>query len=193
MFELSPKIFSKDGVESTLDIISNDKNDWYSFKMALELKNIKAVNTYLYSSLREIFHMNTAFVENKVVKNDTYISGGYVEKEIKFYKKEKLPPETLDFHESLLVPIEEILNLLEQKQIECVFVSAPIAPSTYQSYTNNVAFDSVISTYAPYYNFNEILQLDDSLHFYNAQHLNQNGVEIFNAKLIEILKDRKLN
>ena len=40
-----------------------------------------------------------------------------------------------------------------------------------------------------YYNFNEIIQLDDSLDFYDAHHLNQNGVNKFNAKLKEVLPE----
>jgi hypothetical protein len=37
------------------------------------------------------------------------------------------------------------------------------------------------------YDFNEILTLNDTLHFFDSHHLNQNGVEIFNNELIRIL------
>ena len=43
--------------------------------------------------------------------------------------------------------------------------------------------------YSEYYNFNEILTLNDSLSFYDYDHLNQNGVELFNKKLIELLDE----
>jgi hypothetical protein len=47
-----------------------------------------------------------------------------------------------------------------------------------------------MNQYADYYNFNEMMSLNDSLHFYDAHHHNQNGVELFNEKLIEVIEDR---
>lgn len=41
--------------------------------------------------------------------------------------------------------------------------------------------------YGEYYDFNGLPELDDSLHFYDNVHLNQEGVEIFNKIVIEIL------
>ena len=38
-------------------------------------------------------------------------------------------------------------------------------------------------------NTDELISLNDSLHFYDSDHLNQNGVVIFNKKLIEVLKE----
>jgi hypothetical protein len=39
-----------------------------------------------------------------------------------------------------------------------------------------------------YYDFNNIVELDDSLHFFDRHHLNQKGVEKFNNKLIDVLE-----
>ena len=44
---------------------------------------------------------------------------------------------------------------------------------------------------AEYYNFNNIMEVDDSLHFYDAHHLNQDGVELFNEKLIELVLNKQ--
>lgn len=44
-----------------------------------------------------------------------------------------------------------------------------------------------MSKYSSYYNFNERLILNDSLHFYDSNHLNQNGVELFNEELIKMV------
>ena len=43
--------------------------------------------------------------------------------------------------------------------------------------------------YSRYYNFNNLISLDDSLHFYDPHHLNQLGVETFNTNLIDLLID----
>lgn len=48
--------------------------------------------------------------------------------------------------------------------------------------------DSLFQSYGKYYNFNEFIQMDDSLHFYDVDHLNQGGVNIFNEKLLDILR-----
>ena len=45
----------------------------------------------------------------------------------------------------------------------------------------------IFNNSSEYYNFNTLLNLEDSLHFYDSHHLNQTGVERFNTKLIEIL------
>ena len=47
-----------------------------------------------------------------------------------------------------------------------------------------------MTKYSTYYNFNKIVTLNDSLHFYDSHHLNQNGVEIFNKRLIKILNEK---
>ena len=46
-----------------------------------------------------------------------------------------------------------------------------------------------MQNYSSYYNFNTLIKFDDSLHFYDPQHLNQLGVETFNAELIDLLID----
>ncbi len=38
-----------------------------------------------------------------------------------------------------------------------------------------------------YYDCNELLNLNDTLHFFDSHHLNQDGVEIFNTELIKVL------
>jgi hypothetical protein len=43
-----------------------------------------------------------------------------------------------------------------------------------------------------YYNFNEISTLHDSLHFYDIDHLNHAGVELFNADLIKLLAEKSI-
>jgi len=44
-----------------------------------------------------------------------------------------------------------------------------------------------MSTYSVYYNFNELITLSDSVHFYDSHHLNQSGVDVFNNALLDLL------
>lgn len=191
IYEVEPETFSIDGVESALDIIANDKNDLNSIKMAFEINHIKVYNTLIYAFIREGFNLNSSYKEPIIKGEDKYISGGFVEKENRFYKQVKYQTKNWNYNENQFIAFNEIINLLKDNRIELIIVNAPITPSLYRSYVNNNVFDSLMSSYSDYYNFNEILKLNDSLHFNDAYHLNQNGVELFNYKLIELLKEKK--
>ncbi len=190
LFEVYPKTLSIDGVESSLDLISNDINGIYSMSMAWELNNIKTYNTLLYAATRDLFNMDKYFVEPNPINGDTYISGGYVEKEIAYYSPTTLPKQTLDLNQKQLESFEEVINILKGRNIDVIFIFAPISKSLYSSYSDYSDFDKLMTEYPSYYNFNEILSLNDSLHFYDSDHLNQTGVEIFNKSLIKILKEK---
>ena len=45
----------------------------------------------------------------------------------------------------------------------------------------------MMSQFGDYYNYNEIMSLNDSLDFFDDHHLNSNGVRKFDNKLIETL------
>ena len=70
---------------------------------------------------------------------------------------------------------------------------APITNNLYESYENTTEFEDLVKkTDLDYINFNGCVPLDDSLHFYDAHHLNQNGVEIFNSVCIDTLRNLKI-
>lgn len=190
VYEVYPVTFTIDGVESSLDIIANDKNDLYSIKMALKINNIKTYNTALYGFINDLFSLNKSFVEPIIKRDDKYISGGFVEKEIQFYKPVKFKQQDIIPNNKQLDSFYEIVKLLKMKNIELILVYAPIPKVNYGSYTNTSYFDSLMHKNATYYNFNKIITLNDSLDFFDSDHLNQNGVIVFNNKLIELLKTR---
>jgi len=191
IYEVEPETFSVDGVESSLDIMANDKNDLNSIRMAVELNHIKVYNTLIYSLIRDALSLNSSFNEPMIKGEDKYVAGGFVEKEIRFYKKVSCPSKTWDFNENQLIAFKEVVNLIKHHGSELILVNAPITPSLYRSYMNSSIFDHLMSDNSKYYNFNEILPLNDSLHFYDAFHLNQNGVKLFDSKLIELLKENQ--
>lgn len=191
IYEVFPTTLTADGVESSLDIIANDKNDINSLHMALKINNIKTYNTLIYGLTRDILKLNTSFSEKIIKGNDKYISGGFVEKKIDFYKPSKFEKKEISFRKNQLRAFSDIIQMINDKNIKLILVYAPITKINYESYINNNYFDSVMREYSDYYNFNEIITLNDSLHFYDSNHLNQNGVSIFNKKLIELLNDKK--
>lgn len=189
IYEVYPITFTIDGVESSLDIIANDTNDLYSFEMVLNVNNIKTYNTYFYGLTCDLLNLNRSFIEPVIKRNDKYIYGGYVEKEIGYFQPTQFEANeiTIALLDYQLKSFTEIVHLLKSKNILLILVYAPIAKVNYSRYTNNQYFNDLMREYSIYYNFNEIMSLNDSLHFYDSHHLNQEGVKLFNKKLIEIL------
>lgn len=190
IYDVYPGTFSIDGVESSLDLIANDKNDLESIKMAFELNNIKIYNTLIYAGFADFFNLNKNFVEPIKKGEDTYISGGFVENKIHYYKFDNYSKREWTFKEEQVKAFQEIISLLKKKKLKTILVYAPITPRLYNSFTNNNFLESTIikRNHLEYYDFNNLMKLNDSLYFYDTNHLNLNGVKLFNKKLIETLK-----
>jgi hypothetical protein len=188
IYEVWPEIFESDGVESSLDLIANDHIDVNTIKMAFQINNIKTYNCLIYGLYREVYNKNGNYTEEIIKGHDTYIAGGgYVEKDINLFKKIKHEKTEWRSREQQVRSFESVIETLKQKGIPFYLVQAPVTQALYNSCINNSAFDTYMSSMGPYLNFNQILHLDDSLHFYDADHLNQNGVEVFNMKVIEMV------
>ena len=187
IFEVCPQSLSSDGIESALDIISNDKIDFQTIKMAIKLNHIKVYNTLIYSSIRQLLNLDKDFVEAQRIGKDTYISGGYVQRDnIQFEYKSPLEK---SINPEQMMAFKELVNWVKSKDIELILVQAPVTTIEYNSYDDNISFDKLMQDYSRYYNFNALITLDDSLHFYDPHHLNQLGVETFNSDLINLLID----
>ena len=77
---------------------------------------------------------------------------------------------------------------MKEKGVPVILVQAPVSKAQIASVLNRGEIDRYFSSLGlPYYNFNEILSLDDTC-FVDPHHLNQRGVTIFNNALISKLK-----
>ena len=63
----------------------------------------------------------------------------------------------------------------------------PISRNRYKAFLNMEEINHYFANKGTYKNFNS-LQLIDTLHFGDSRHLNQNGVVIFDNKVIQYLK-----
>lgn len=190
VYEVYPETFVLDGVESSLDIILKGKNGLATFKMACLQQNIKVFNTFLYAFVRDLWTNNQTVQEPAVIGVDSYISGGYVEREMQYFKTEaEYQPQKWTLSSKQVKQFEKTESFIKDKKVPLVLVYAPITQSLYDSYANNTFIDSLMTSYGfDYYNFNEIMrgELHDSLHFYDKHHLNQDGVNLFNRKLKQV-------
>ena len=192
IFEVNPIVFSLDGIESSLDVVSNDDNDFKTVKFALKQKHLKVFNTLLYTLYREIVYKEkSTYKENNIKYNDSYIEGGFVLKKLLYYKPKKLDKYSWSFNEKQVESFNTIIELLKERGVKLILVQAPVTKSLYNSYSSTQDFDKEMQKKGTYYNFNKIIQLNDSLHFYDSDHLNQLGVEIFDTKMLHIINQKK--
>ncbi len=189
IYEVNPEILASDGLESTLDIIANDHLNLESVELALDTKNIKSYNTFIYSYFRQVIGIKNQTPDISH-KGDNYIeNSGYVEK-IYFFDTTNVIKEKIDYQirASQLLAFKSIIEQLKSFSCTIILIQAPVSRREYNQYTTTQKADSIFNSYGTYYNFNTNRKyLSDSLHFYDSHHLNQKGVIIFNKKVLELL------
>jgi len=194
VFEVCPFVFSLDGVEASLVLLSNDKVNLETIKLALSQNHLMIYNTLFYSIYRNVVHHDREkYFEKPKIKNDFYIEGGFVERELMFYKSKKFEKIKWKYNKDFFDSLQHIVKILKDRNIEFILVQAPVTSDLYNSYINNDDFDREIKKYGDYYNFNEILYLNDTLHFQDYHHLNRKGVEEFNKSILNILKVKRVD
>lgn len=189
IYDVYPVFFTVDGVESALNIIGCDKNDQNSINMAVTINHLQVYNTLFYGFFQDKFNLNARYDEPLRKDGDTYIPGGFVEREVYHYHPEHFSERKYNYNQKQLNAFERIISKFHDKQIKYVLVNAPTTRVLYESNTDNDSFDDMIVKYGKYYDFNKLISLNDSLDFYDADHLNQLGVEKFNEKLLEVLSE----
>ena len=159
LYDVYPETFSNDGVESSLDVISNSTNDLASLNMAFHVNHVKTYNTLILGFFKDNLDLNSDFSEDKIKDND----------------------------KSQQKAFESVLKLIDDNDIPLKFIQIPVTKARYKSYAYTNDFDNYIKAHGQYYNFNLTLNLSDSIHFYDTQHLNSKGVKIFDNYLIETI------
>jgi len=199
--ELTPKLvvlevyagtLEIDGVESSLDLAANNKMDWNYLRTLPDLKSIHSVNSAIYGSFRELFKLNDSFVEDSIQGDDKYVKGGYVETK---FRKNPLKPERAKPWKIIPTQINYLkrnVKLLKSKEIPFVLVQTPISKKLYNSKTNNQEIDEMLSKLGKYKNFQGELKLNDTIDFYDSNHMNQSAVQRFDEYYIQYMEKEKL-
>lgn len=194
IIDVYPEILTIDGMESFLDIISNDKMDSEIIKLAFKANHTKVYNTVFYAVISEIFGLHEDHIEPRVKGIDTYVDGGYVEiKTAKRFIGSEMDNKDFVFRDDQLVAFNDIKRMIEDRGAELLLVFAPVSSALYQSYNNVETFNEMMATFGNYYNFNNSTHIEDSIHFFDDNHLNQTGVDIFNMELIKMINQSNLS
>lgn len=189
VFEVYPLTFFSNGIESALDVVSNGDLGMNTIQMAVEINDMRVYNTAMFSATNKL--TSGLFTNYETSVKDDYIEGtGYVER-----IKSPTPtfvhsPDTLrwNINEKQLDHFRDCTQMLKDRGIKYFLVQAPVTSQLYKKYLNNSEIDSIYSALGHYYNFNGKVSLSDSLHFYDDNHLNQQGVKRFNDYLLPIVK-----
>lgn len=183
--DIYPILFGVDGLESQIDLISSGLMDKDIVKMSFEINDIRLYNSLIFGAFNNTFHLKKQMKND--VKGDTYIPGGYVQSYERFKPKKVRFTQKITISALQLEAFKKTLAALKSENIKYVIVQAPFSKSNYNSYTNNDEIDKLFAGLGEYYNFNKVMNLPDSM-YYDDSHLNQLGVNIYNAKLIDTLK-----
>jgi hypothetical protein len=196
ILDVYPVVFGNDGVESTLDLISNGKIDEDLQRVAMEDKNVKVYNTLIYGLFRQYLNLNEKFSEPMHEDGDSYVSGGYVETFRKYDKIRNLQPRAIKILPSQYNAFKRTTEFLKSKNIPYFIIQSPITRKSYESYLNNSAFDAMFRKLGPYYNANNDFNFPNSA-FLDDHHLNQTGVNVYDKKIVKLVdsigRDRNSN
>lgn len=190
VFQVSPFIFAIKGVESTVDILSNDKVDDSSIALALKINDINVYNSLIFSAFEDFTGKKITSKEKTKHKNNTYISGGYLETNSLEYKGDQAIITDFEFNTISLGAFADMIAFVKDRGITCHFVYVPITKPLYDAVSRQSDFELMMDRYGGYHDFNKILSLD-STHFYDKHHLNKKGVAVFNETLIKHLFSSK--
>lgn len=191
LFEVYYGVFLNNGIESTTDLISNDHIDAEICKLAIKSKNIKVINTLIYGAYQEYCRGIRNTYQEKIIKEgDMYVKGGYIEKKeyTPFIPSDSKTP--IEFSNRIqphqIKAFGNCIKIIQDKHIPYYLVTSPSPRSINSRFSEHKAFKELMSSYGPYQDFNEIIQLNDSC-FYDATHLSPKGVELFDECLIHVL------
>jgi len=201
VFEVHPDIMEHDGVESSVDLLSNTYADLPLLRMVARQRNLRTANTMacaLFDRLvRRDLGLEDSVVTVRTSSGDSsfrasfaYVPGGFVEVSPYCYRPQSLEPRSIETLPEQLDALADCLALMRAAGVPCLLVEVPASRSLYNAYLNHDVFERQIRALADgygarYINLNNdtalTAQLDDSSCFFDDDHLNRRGVSIFNA------------
>lgn len=192
LYAVSPESFQMDGIESALDILANSPPDSLSFKMVRELHHIQTYHAWLYASMLKILGIGENFREAPETFKDVYVSGGFVENKLRGFSADFEKGDLGSEFDYQWTHFESVVTRARLENIPLVLVATPLAPSHPHRKNPPVNWQKRIATYSTFIDFNSPQvnwTVDD---FFDADHLNQQGVMRFNRMVLDSLRVRKL-
>lgn len=193
VMEVFPLTFTTEGVESALDLIANDTIRWDMVDMSLRVKNIGVINSLLHGTFRQTLGLDAGLVEPRMKKNDTYVSGGYVQRgPMPFNPRKDQAVFKWDPPAYQWEAFEAIMAELKTREVPVVLVQTPVTSKYRYNAAERDTLARRFGRYAPYVDLSALFAEDDSTLFYDGHHMRQKGVELFNEAFLDTLEQRGL-
>lgn len=190
IYEVFPRTFCDDGVESFVKLTINSAFGNDTLKVARSQNNLMIYNSLLYKYLRRDILRMPEMVKIEP-HNLEYVQDGFYETYQTVTREYEFLEQTWKFKDYQKKAFSRIINKFKSKDIDYILVQAPLSKAYYNSFLNNDEIDNYFLEYGEYLNYNKMLDLDDKKDFYDAHHINQNGVVVFNKVLLDYIKLRK--
>ncbi len=183
VYEVFPHVFSSNGVESSINLVSSSPEiNWDLFSMAIKSKNLLIINNFIYSTFLNIRNFDPRVEKHN--EKDRYIRGGYVQRIVDTVNKEKNTLSTFWSSNSRQINyFKKNIEIIKRNSKTLILVQTPY---TYE-YSNQSKIDSFFEKYEDYYDLNKMMNLSDSLDFFDPHHVNQNGAEKVSQFLAPLL------
>jgi hypothetical protein len=190
--EVYPATFSTemDLLEANLNIVANDKWQPYFKELLLMDTDVRMLNLAAAALIRKLMDWEPDIPRVPEQGTDHYILKGYVESTRKGLTLAEHNRMAWDIDPKQLKALQAIIHLAKEKGIKVLLLQLPVTGSLYASYENPVRFDSLMHSLADYHNLNGQIELVDSIHFYDSNHLNPAGAVMVNAAVAEIIGTR---
>jgi hypothetical protein len=191
VFDLDITDMAMDGYESILDLSANVPISWELLEMSFATGNPHAVTNVLGKLIRDK-KWPLASVHQQKMKNEKYISGGYVET---MMPDEWVPDDNIKkikIFDSQLGYTSKILDLAKTFNITIVEVIQPLNDSLLRSIPNykriaNRLRNSAMKRNVIFIDFNNTMHLNHFDDYQDEFHLNQKGVFKYNKQLLDTL------
>lgn len=184
LFEVYPQTFTSDGLESTIDLLTALPRNHEVSKMALNIANVRAINTLISTWIFGGSNLYLSAMEPGKRNKDTYIAGGYVESPLVRANAKSKSVTSWQFESEQIEAFKSCLELIMHRNIPFLLVQTPVTQAKLESHTNWEFADSLFIASGRYVNLNNSIELVDSLHFYDDNHLNQDGVQLMNEQFL---------
>lgn len=174
---------STDGLEATADLTQNITSTACAFKMGIAMKDPRVIN------MLTVRMLNSA--TPPMYSDTNYVLNGFCENrdELKNYNQ-KAYDTKLNFKTFQVNYLEALLTYLKNHHIAAIAVThpSPIESHNYNFFKNREIVTQLMEKHKiPYWDYSSY-ELNTKTDFYDLHHLNQSGVEKFNALLIKDLK-----
>ena len=187
VLEVHPDVMPHDGVEPAIYQLCNVPPTWDMVPMALRTRNMRVAATAAYALVHNSISPEfKQMVEPADTAADHYVAGGFVERDMECYSPVPYAPKAIVPRGVQLRALRRCTELLKARGVPYILLEVPDTKALFSSYTNINDFEDAMNCYGKYY-FISMDALDDSLHFFNEDHLNQRGVELYNAYLCDSL------